>query len=57
LRQIKKADNWFIESQRGALINTFHQPKSVDVNNNNQRQHSDPGQDDEHNIKVDGEVN
>jgi hypothetical protein len=39
------------------LIEDWHCCCSVDVNNDNQRQESDPGQDDEHNTKADLEAN
>jgi hypothetical protein len=53
----RKRENELIESQRGALNKYFPSTSSVDVNNNTQRQESDPGQDDEHNTNVDHEVN
>jgi hypothetical protein len=53
----KKRESELIESQRGALIKYFPSTSSVDVNNNTQRQESDPGQDDEHNTNADLEVN
>jgi hypothetical protein len=53
----KKRESELIESQRGSLIKYFPSTSSVDVNNNTQRQESDPGQDDEHNRNADFEVN
>jgi hypothetical protein len=53
----RKRENQLIASQRGALNNCFPSTSSVDVNNNNQRQESHLGQDDEHNTNADLEVN
>jgi hypothetical protein len=53
----RKRENQLIESQRGALNKYFPSTSSVDINNNNQRQESHPGQDDEHNTNADLEVN
>lgn len=53
----RKRENQFIESQRGALNKYFPTTSTVDVNNNNQRQESDPGQEDEHNSNADPEAN
>jgi hypothetical protein len=53
----KKQENELIESQTGALNKYFSSTSSVDVNNNTQRQESDPAEDDEHNTNADLEVN
>ena len=45
------------DSLRGSLNKYFSTKSSVDVNNNNQRQDSDPGQDDENNSNADLEAN
>ena len=53
----RKRDNQLVESQRGALNKYFLTKSSADVNNNNQRQESDLGQDDENNSNADIEAN
>jgi hypothetical protein len=45
-RNERKRENQLIESQKGVLNKYFLATSTVDVNNNNQRQESDPGQDD-----------
>ena len=52
-RKQKKRENQLIEKQRGSLNMFFPVVTSVD----NQRQESEPGQDDDHNSNVDHEVN
>ena len=56
-RNKRKRDNRMVESQRGALDKFFPTKRSVDVNNNNQRQESDSVQDDENNSNADLEAN
>jgi hypothetical protein len=45
-RNERKRENQLIESQKGVLNKYILAISTVDVNNNNQRQESDPGQDD-----------
>jgi hypothetical protein len=44
-RNERKRENQLIESQKGVLNKYILAISTVDVNNNNQRQESDPGQD------------
>jgi hypothetical protein len=52
----RKQDEKIRESQRGDLNKYFPVKSNVDVNNNNQRPISDPGQADEDNTDEDVEV-
>ena len=56
-RQKRKRDDQMAESLRGSLNKYFSIKSNVDVNNNNERQESDPGQDDENNSNADLEAN
>jgi hypothetical protein len=52
-RNEKKRANQLIESQRGAINKYFSATTSVDVHGDNQRQESDPEQDDDQSLSAD----
>ena len=51
-RKKRKRENELIESQKGALNRYFTTASSVDVNDNNERQESELGQDEDRNSNV-----
>ena len=56
-RKKRKRENELIESQKGALNRYLTTASSVDVNDNNERQESELGQDEDRNSNVDHEDN
>ena len=56
-RSKRKRDLEQMKSQKGALKRYFPAASSVDVNDDDQIEESEPGQDDDHNSNVDHESN